>query len=111
MDALLELTSPDFEFVPYLANLVETATYRGHDGLRSYFEDADTAWEQIRVELHDVRAVAGRTVAAGELRGRGRASGLETRVPLAWVGEERDGKLVRLESFASMDDALAALRR
>jgi hypothetical protein len=31
-----ELSSPDFEFAPYLATLIETTTYRGGDGLRKY---------------------------------------------------------------------------
>lgn len=74
MDALLELTSPDFEFVPYLANLVETTTYRGHDGLRRYFEDADAAWEEIRVELDDVRVVTDRTARANPAPRRATAS-------------------------------------
>jgi hypothetical protein len=43
MEALVKLASPDLEFVPYLASLIETTTYRGHDGLLSYFGDASNA--------------------------------------------------------------------
>jgi ketosteroid isomerase-like protein len=108
MDALVKLTSPDFEFIPYLANLIETTTYRGHDGLRDYFGDADAAWEEIQVRQADVREVGNRTVSFGELHGKGRASGLEVQVPLTWVGEWRGGKLVRLETYTSEAQALEA---
>jgi ketosteroid isomerase-like protein len=108
MDTLVNLTSPEFEFVPYLASLIETTTYRGHDGLLSYFVDADAAWEEIQVRQAEVREVGDCTISLGELRGKGRASGLEVRVPLAWVGEWHDGKLVRLETYTSKAEALEA---
>ena len=111
MDALEQLTSPDLEFVPYLANLIETTVYRGHEGLRRYFQDAQAAWEEIQVRQAEVREVGGCTISLGELHGRGRASGLEIHVPLAWVGEWRDGKLVRLETYTSESEALKAVDR
>jgi ketosteroid isomerase-like protein len=109
MDALVNLTSPDFEFVPFLATLVETTVYRGHDGLRKYFEDADAAWEGIQVRRAEPRAVGDCTISFGELYGKGRASGLEVRVPLAWVSEWREGKLARLEAYESKAEALEAV--
>lgn len=109
MDTLTKLTSPDFEFFPYLASLIETTSYRGYDGLRSYFEDADAAWEEIRVRQAELREVGDFALSFGELRGKGRASGLEVRVPLAWVGEWHDGKLVRLRTFTSKTEALEAV--
>jgi ketosteroid isomerase-like protein len=109
MDALDDLTGPDFEFVPYLATLMEATVYRGHHGLREYFADADAAWETIQVRLVEVREVDDRTFASGELHGKGRASGLEVRVPLAWVGESREGRVVRLETYASEEAALEAV--
>ncbi len=109
MNALDDLTGPDFEFRPYLATLIEATVYRGPDGLREYFADADAAWETIEVRLADVREVDDRTFASGELHGKGRVSGLEVRVPLAWVGESRDGRVVRLETYASKDAALEAV--
>jgi ketosteroid isomerase-like protein len=109
MEALVELTSTDFEFMPYLATLIETTTYLGHEGLDKYFADAESAWEEIHVRLDDVRdAGHGLIYSSGELYGRGRASGLEVRVPLAWVSEISDGKLTRLQSYQSAAEALEA---
>jgi ketosteroid isomerase-like protein len=108
MDVLEQLTSPDFEFVPYLASLIESNVYHGYDGLHRYFEDARAAWEELRVRQAEVREVGDHTISFGELSGKGRASGLEVRVPLAWVGDWSGGKLVRLVTYTDRDEALEA---
>jgi ketosteroid isomerase-like protein len=113
LDRMEELTTRDFEFSPYLATLIEATTYRGLEGLHRYFEDADAAWERIVVRLDDVREIrSGVIYSSGELHGKGRASGMEVRVPLAWISEIREGKLASLRSYESEAEALeaAALR-
>jgi ketosteroid isomerase-like protein len=109
LDALCELTTPDFEFAPYLATLIETTVYRGHDGLRTYFADVDAAWGTILVRLDEVRDLGDHVFSAGELYGKGRSSGLEVTIPLAWIGESRSGKISRLRSFVSRTAALKTL--
>ena len=51
MNALDDLTGPDFEFRPYLATLIEATVYRGPDGLREYFADADDG-RVVRLETY-----------------------------------------------------------
>jgi ketosteroid isomerase-like protein len=105
----VELTSPNFEFAPYLATLIEKTTYWGHEGLRKYFADAESAWEEIHIRVDDLRDAGDRLIySSGELYGRGRASGLEVQVPLAWVTEISDGKLTRLQSYQTAAEALEA---
>jgi ketosteroid isomerase-like protein len=108
LGAIGELFTEDFEFIPYLAALVETTTYRGRDGLRQYVQDAEAAWENIEVRVDEVRDLGDRVIAFGELRGRGRGSGLEARVSLAWVVDFRDGKISRSQSYGDATDALEA---
>ncbi len=109
MDALLDMTTPDFEFTPYLANLIETTTYQGHGGLRKYFTNADSAWNGIQIRPKDLRAAPDdRVFVAGELQARGRASGAEVRVAVAWAGGVRDNKLAWASTCESEDDALEA---
>src|SRR5829696_7090772 len=98
-DAIDNLVTEDFEFIPYLAALVETTTYRGRAGLRQYGEDAEAAWENIEGRVDEIRDLGDRVIAFGELRGRGRGSGLEARVPLAWVADFHQGKISRLQSY------------
>src|SRR5215212_8613670 len=86
MNALGELAAEDFELKGYMSSMIETTTYRGQDGLRKYFEDADAAWESVEVRLDDVSVFGERFVATGDLHGKGRASGMEVVLHLAWVG-------------------------
>jgi ketosteroid isomerase-like protein len=96
----------DFEFIPYLAASVETTTYRGPDWLRQYREDAGAAWDDIQGRIDEIRDLGDRAVAFGEIRGRGRGSGLEARVPLAWVADFHQGKMSRLQSYGDATEAL-----
>ena len=109
MDALENLASPSFELVPYLSSMIETTTYRGHDGLRRYFEDADAAWDVIEAQVEEVREFGERFVATGELHGRGRASGMDVVLPLAWAGAIVDGKLAWIHTHETEAAALEAV--
>ncbi len=109
LDAMADLITEDFEFIPYLAAVVEkTTTYRGPDWLRQYREDADAAWEDIQGRVDEVRDLGDRVIAFGEIRGRGRGSGLEARIPLAWVADFRQGKVSRVQSYGNETEALEA---
>jgi ketosteroid isomerase-like protein len=108
LDALDDWITEDYEFVPYMATLIETTTYRGRDGLRKYQEDADAAWETLQVRVDQIRDLGDRLVTFGEIRGRGRSSGLDVRVPLAWVVDFHEGKLQRVRSYSDRNDALEA---
>ena len=106
---LADLITEDYEFVPYLpAGAEKTTTYRGRQGLRDYLKDADEAWESIQIHLDEVRDLGDRALAFGEMRARVRGSGIDARVPLAWVLEFRDGKVSRYQSFGDTPEAREA---
>ena len=92
MDALFDLASPDFELVPYLSSMIETTTYRGHDGLRGYFEDADAARKAIEVRLEEIREVGKHFLVTSDLHAKGRASGR-----IAWI-ETHETEAAALEA-------------
>jgi ketosteroid isomerase-like protein len=101
----------DFEFVSVLSAIdSEAATYRGTDAWRDYFEAMDRVWGDWHVErfgLHD--AGEGRLAAVFELTGRGRASGIEARQRIGITYELRDGKIWRMRSYLTPDEALMAV--
>jgi hypothetical protein len=41
---MLAYVDPNVEYYPVLATLDSVSIYRGHDGLRSWFEDFDDVW-------------------------------------------------------------------
>jgi ketosteroid isomerase-like protein len=111
MDALLVLTSQDCELRPYLATLIEGNIYRGHDGLRLYFADAATAWEEIQLKLRDdFREVGKCLVGSVDLYGRGRASHHEVQVPVVWVAKIVGAKVARIGAYGTEAEALEAAR-
>ena len=111
--ALLELADPDIEFRSYLAALSGSGgAYRGHDGLKRYLRDLDDAWESFQVEQDECRDLGEIVLMVGRLHARGRSSGLEVKERLAFLHTFREGtgpgRYVRLEFFATVDEALAA---
>jgi ketosteroid isomerase-like protein len=108
VDAMTDLITDDFEFAPYLAAVIETTSYRGLEGLRKYRSDADAAWEEIEVRVDSLRDLGDRLIAFGELRGRGRGSGLEIQAPLTWLVDFREGKLSALRGYQTASEALEA---
>jgi ketosteroid isomerase-like protein len=111
MVALADLASASFELKGYMSSMIETTTYRGHEGLRRYFDDADSAWESVEARVDEVRDVGEHFVATGELHGKGRASGMEVVLPLAWAGEIVGGKLAWIHTHETEAAALESVAR
>jgi uncharacterized protein len=104
--ALAEL-DPEVELVPIRAQL-EGASYRGHDGYRRVIADFAEDWDNLRLQPERIHESGDRVVVSGRMVARGKASGIELDIPLGLLYELRDGKVVRLESFADADEALRA---
>jgi ketosteroid isomerase-like protein len=104
--ALAEL-HPEVEFLPIRAQL-EGTSYRGHDGYRRVVADFEEDWEDLRLPPERIHEAGDRVVVSGRMVARGKASGVELDIPLALLYELREGKVVRIESFADPDEALRA---
>ena len=99
---------PDFEgnVAPELS--AEPDTYRGRDGVQRYFESFRETFEQIRFEAEEF-ADAGDAVAVAICM---TAVGKLTKIPVeqhnAGVWTVRDGKVLRIDTYATFEQALAA---
>jgi uncharacterized protein len=109
-EALLADLDPDIEWHP--AILVElggeTTVYRGHRGVRELLRDTDETLAEIHVEFPDVRDLGDRVVAVGRLRVRGKTSGVATEADVGYVGDFRDGKATRIQTYLDPKAALEA---
>jgi ketosteroid isomerase-like protein len=106
-DAALEVCHPEIEFLSVLA--VDGRAYRGHDGIRQYFSDIVSAWEEWRVEVHwTALAPDGRVVIEMTMHARGRGSGAPLSEFAAHIWTLEDGKLLRNEPFREPEEALRA---
>jgi len=89
-------------------------------GLAGVFEDHEdpnprlrawlSGWEDWRAEAEEFLEFGNHVVVLAIYWGRGRGSGVEISQQGAHVFELRDGKVVRLEIFASRDKAIGSVR-
>jgi uncharacterized protein len=108
LDALFELYDPDIEFRPLTGTRVETGGYRGHQGVRQYFEEADEVWDEVRPVAGDITTTGDEVVVFGHCAIRGKASEIETESPCSWVITVRDGKITRHRVYGASSEALEA---
>ena len=87
---------------------LEGRPYRGPDGARRMFVDFDEDWEYLEAEIDELREADDEVVALCHLRSRGRASGVDLDVPVAFLWRFREGKLIYGKVFSQPDDALRA---
>ena len=109
LDALLALMDPGVEFTPYERAVEGLGPYLGHEGVRSWWEDAFDPFPDLSAELYDLRAVGDITYARGRLRGTGAGSGASFERTLWLAVKWRDKKEVWWHAFESEADALEAV--
>ena len=100
--------SDDAELYPLRAQL-EGKSYRGPAGVREMFADFDEDWEELRIEIDEIRDADDQVAARCRLRSRGRTSRIDLEVPIGFVWRFRDGKAVYARSYSEPDDALRAV--
>ncbi len=108
VEGIIPLVDPEFEATtpPDLAS--EPDTYRGHDGVRRWFDSFDEVMDEIRWDAHGFQRVGDRVVVEFTPRARGKTTGLAFGQDAVMVWTLRDGKAIRVELFQALDEALAA---
>ena len=108
LDAFLALMDPAVEFTPYTRALEGLGPYRGHEGVRAWWEESFAALPDLSVDLYEVRDLGDVTLSRGRLRGTGAGSGASFGRTLWMVTEWRDNKEIWWSSFESEAEALEA---
>jgi ketosteroid isomerase-like protein len=103
--AIRALSAPDI----VVGTTVEA--YRGADALLEWLDEGDDAFDDFTVELLEVEVLGGHVLASMRQRGRGKASGAEVDHRFTHVWTLRDGRAIRLQSFAHRDDAVRYAQR
>ena len=109
LDAVVELTAEDFEGVVPSSMSAEPDVYRGHDGIRRYFESFWEIVDDLVFELVEFDEAGGWTIALAHARGHGRSSGLPIDNLVVIASEVRDGRVHRIHAYPDMDEARRAL--
>jgi ketosteroid isomerase-like protein len=107
---LLEIASPEIEYVPIMA-VLEGRIYRGHEGVARWLKELYEHWETFEPIGERFEERGETVIATGCWHARGRASGAPLDNQAAtWIVEFRDGRMTRLQTYTSTDEASQALR-
>jgi ketosteroid isomerase-like protein len=105
LDAFLALTAEDVEFTSMIAE-AEGTTFRGHQGIRAWWETVRGEFEDVRWEVLDLRGAGDRGV--GHIRIVGLLSGVPVEQEMWQATKLRDGKLVWWAFFRTEREAVEA---
>jgi ketosteroid isomerase-like protein len=108
VEAFKALFSADAEIVP-LRGALEGTVYRGQDAADRFFADLDDTWENLEVEMDEVRDGGEWILAFGLLRARGASSGADVALRLGWVLRSRNGILTGFRVYTDRAEALEAV--
>jgi ketosteroid isomerase-like protein len=91
------------------AEVPDSKSYVGHEGIVEAVEDWPAQWEDFDLVVVDVIDVSrDQVVAVTRQSGRGRESGIEMTFEIAYLHTIRDGKATRLDMFMTAAQALEA---
>ena len=108
LQAVLALSDPEIEFTAVTGEHAgRTDPYRGHDGLRQYFRDVASIWEELKLTPREFREVGDMILVTGRVSARSRSRTVSGST--GWIWRVRDGKVVYVRVYASAADAIAAL--
>ena len=108
LQAVLALSDPEIEFTAVTGEHAgRTDPYRGHDGMRQYFRDVASVWEELRLTPREFREAGDMILVTGKVSARSRSRTVTGST--GWIWKVRDGKVVYVRVYASAADAIAAL--
>jgi ketosteroid isomerase-like protein len=90
-----------------VVTLEDGAAY-GNNAVLANYERWDEAWEGAETSLEEVLGHGDRVFVAARFHARGRASGVEVETRLYEVYTVRDGKVLRIDEYATREEALEA---
>ena len=104
-----EFFHPDLEWIPVIVGGPERTTYRGRDGLRSWYAERDETLREASVEVTFCTALSGDVVLLlGRSLARGRASGAEVDEEVGIVFRFSDGLIKHDQAYGSHREAREA---
>jgi ketosteroid isomerase-like protein len=104
VEKLIAICHADIEFLPVTANLTTGGVpYRGHDGLRRYFDDLVHVWDDVRLRPDEMIDRGDTVIVLGRVHARG--GGMVIDRPTGWVWRLRDGKIWHGRVFGSHAEA------
>jgi ketosteroid isomerase-like protein len=106
LDAVLPFVDEDVENISRL--FIMEGSYRGHEGVRRWWQDLHDTFPDWDAEVGEVRALGDATLAVLHVRGHGGESGAPVDQTMWQLVHWRNGQMVRVSSHDSEAEALEA---
>jgi serine phosphatase RsbU (regulator of sigma subunit)/ketosteroid isomerase-like protein len=109
-EEIVELCSQEMGFFPFgtAEEVGRTAPYVGPAGLTEYLRDVDQAWDELLISPKVIEHHGRSLLVRGRVYVRSRALGIRD-MPVAWIWDLADGKIVRGEVFRDPEEAVRRL--
>jgi ketosteroid isomerase-like protein len=109
LEAFVALAHPDIELVSRVGQLEHERPYRGHDGLRIWWQDILGIAPDFEIEVEENRDIGDATISRHRERGSAFTSGAPMEQTAWHVAKWRDGKVTWWRICQSESEALEAL--
>ena len=106
VDEALTYADPDIVWNP-----IEESPTQGHDAVRASLEGWKGEWDDYKLMPEEFVDRGDLVIVTVRLAGRGRGSGVEIAARFYDVYTLRDGKIVRMDQFTELSEALEAVGR
>jgi hypothetical protein len=103
---LQEFLDPEVELIPIAQGLLGGNAYKGYEGIRRFWGDFFSAWDEFHAEPQEFLDAGAQVVVV--LRMRGRMHELEVDEVWSQLLSFRGGRVLLLQAFSSPDGALEA---
>jgi ketosteroid isomerase-like protein len=109
-EAFVAFWAEECEYQPALERDIagEADSFRGHDGIRRWWQGMLDAWSDSETQVHELRRTGDELLIAITLRAEGRGSGVTIEARFFQVATIRAGKILLLRDFSDRDQALEA---
>ena len=108
-EVLEEIVDPEFVWdMSTFRAWPERQTYEGVEGMREFLTTWVSAWEDWVLEVEELHPAGDKVVAIVRQRGRATETGLPVDMHFGQVWTYRDGKQLRMEMYATPEEALRA---
>ena len=111
LDAYVALHDPECEISLLIASIEGGGTYRGHEGVRTFWSHVDASFAEWRRELEEVRDLGNVMILKGRFRGRGTESGVTIDRRFWHVIKFRGGRAASWAAYATEEEALEVALR
>jgi ketosteroid isomerase-like protein len=112
LDRFLDSWAENCEYTPAVEMALEPGRpYRGHDGLRLYWERIEDRWEELRTRLDEVKDLGELAFVSGSFCAVGRQSHVALESPLFEVVAFRSSKILTCSDYLDRDAAVAELEQ